>query len=61
MVDLLKVARENIEAFNAGDWSRFGDVFTSDVVADEVATGRNTKGVAQSVQNARGWEKPSQT
>ena len=56
MADLVKIARDNIEAFNAGDWSRFAEAFAPDVVANEVATGRSVQGADDSVQNARGWK-----
>ena len=56
MADLVKIATDNIEAFNAGDWGRYAEALAPDVVADEVATGRSVQGVDDSVQNARGWK-----
>lgn len=56
MADLIKIARENVEAFNAGDWDRFKASLTPDSIDDEVATGRRTQGPDQIAQNAMGWK-----
>ena len=54
--DLIRIARENIEAFNAGDWDRFKAALTPDSINDEVATGQRSQGPDQIAQNAQGWK-----
>jgi len=55
--DLIRIARENIEAFNAGDWDRFKAALTPDSINDEVATGQRSQGPDQIAQNAQGWKR----
>src|SRR5438045_1224011 len=38
------VARENVEAFNAGDWDRFRATFADECVYDEPGTQRHLEG-----------------
>ena len=50
------VARESIEAFNAGDWDRFRSLHTEDVVEDEHGTQRRIEGIDSLVESNRGWK-----
>lgn len=54
--DLIRVARENIDAFNAADWQRFKAALTADGVYDEVGTQRRIQGPDQIVEAMRGWK-----
>ena len=54
--DLIRLAREGIDAFNAGDWERFKATLTPNSIDDEVATGQRTQGPDQIAQNAQGWK-----
>ena len=56
MADLIKLARESIEAFNASDWERVRGTLTTDSVEEEVATGRRMQGPQQIIQTAQGWK-----
>jgi steroid delta-isomerase-like uncharacterized protein len=50
------VARENIEAFNAGDWGRMKATFAPDCVYDEVATQRHVEGLDAVIDANRVWK-----
>lgn len=50
------VARENVEAFNAGDWDRFRATLTADSVYDEMATQRHLEGQEAILDANRGWK-----
>jgi steroid delta-isomerase-like uncharacterized protein len=50
------VAREQVEAFNAGDWERFRATLTEDSVYDELATGRHLEGQEAVLEANRGWK-----
>jgi steroid delta-isomerase-like uncharacterized protein len=52
----IDVARENIDAFNAGDWGRFGATMSPDCVYDEPGTQRHVEGVDAVVDVNRGWK-----
>lgn len=54
--DIIKVARENIEAFNAGDWDRVKSTLTANCVYDEVGTQRRIQGADQIVDAFKGWK-----
>jgi steroid delta-isomerase-like uncharacterized protein len=54
--DLIKLARENVEAFSAGDWRRFSAPLAPDAVYNELATGRRIQGPDQIVQVTRAWK-----
>lgn len=54
--DLIQVARENIAAFEAGDWERFKATMTANPVYQEFATGRRIEGEEQIVQANQGWK-----
>ncbi len=54
--DAIKVARENIEAFNASDWERLKSTLAADSIYDEVATQRRIQGADQIVDAFKGWK-----
>jgi steroid delta-isomerase-like uncharacterized protein len=54
--DLINLARENVEAFNAGDWQRLKAAITPDVVYDEVGSQRRLQGADQFVEAYQGWK-----
>jgi len=51
----IDVARENMEAFNAGDWERFKATLGDGVVYDEHATQRHLVGDGPIVDALRSW------
>jgi steroid delta-isomerase-like uncharacterized protein len=54
--DLIQAAREEIEAFNAGDWDRLAAGVTDDTVHEEPGTGRRVEGRDALVALNRGWK-----
>jgi steroid delta-isomerase-like uncharacterized protein len=54
--DLVQAAREEIEAFNAGDWDRMAASVTDDVVHEEPATGRRVQGKDALLELNRAWK-----
>ena len=56
MADLIKLAREPVDAFNAGDWQRVKAAFLPDGVYDEVGTQRRIQGSDQIVEVWQGWK-----
>lgn len=54
--DIIRVARESVDAFNAADWNRVKATVTPDSIDDEVATGRRSKGVEEIIRNSQGWK-----
>jgi steroid delta-isomerase-like uncharacterized protein len=53
--DVLKLAREGIDAFNAGDWQRFKAPLAPDTVYYEPGTQRRVQGPEQTVQANQAW------
>ena len=53
--DLIQAAREEIEAFNEGDWDRLAAGATDDVVHEEPATGRRVQGKDALIELNRAW------
>jgi steroid delta-isomerase-like uncharacterized protein len=51
----IDVARENIGAFNAGDWERFKATLAQEPVYDELATQRHLVGPEAIVDANRAW------
>lgn len=51
----IDVARENIEAFNAGDWERFGATISPGCVYDEAGTQRRVEGLDAILDLFKGW------
>jgi steroid delta-isomerase-like uncharacterized protein len=54
--DLIALARENVEAFNAGDWDRFGATLAADTVYVEPGTQRRVEGPDAVLEVNRGWK-----
>ena len=42
--DLINAARDNVDAFNQGDWERLGAPLTPNTVYNELGTQRSLKG-----------------
>jgi steroid delta-isomerase-like uncharacterized protein len=53
--DVVKLAREEIDAFNAGDWQRFKTPLAADAIYQEPATQRRVQGPDQAVQISQAW------
>ena len=54
--DLIRLARENVEAWGDGDWQRLRAPFAPDVVYHELGTQRRLEGVEELVQDYQGWK-----
>ena len=54
--DLIKVAKEAVEAFNKEDWDRYMAVLGGSLY-NEVGTGRQLRGEARILPRAQGLEK----
>ena len=54
--DAIRIARENIEGFNAGDWRRVKATLAPDSVYDELGTQRRVQGADEVVQALQGWK-----
>jgi steroid delta-isomerase-like uncharacterized protein len=54
--DLTAVANELVEAFTAGDWSRFRSVVHPDVLYEETGTQVRTEGVEAYVRRCQEWK-----
>ena len=54
--DLIRVARESIDAFNAGDWERSKAALTGDYLYDEVGTQRRIQGADQAIKALQEWK-----
>ena len=50
------VARESVEAFNAGDFDRFRSLLADDSYEEELATQRRLEGADAQIEAARGWK-----
>jgi len=48
--EVIKTARENVEAFTAGDWQRLKAVLSSDVIYDEIGGNRRLQGADQMLE-----------
>jgi steroid delta-isomerase-like uncharacterized protein len=55
--EVLRVARENIEAFSQDDRERFRANLAPDAVYDEKATGRRVQGIDQVVEISWSWRR----
>lgn len=53
--DSIEVLRKNIEAFNEGDYKKFGDTLAKEGRYEEHATQRVTKTRDDEVNQSRGW------
>ncbi|OFW55308.1 MAG: hypothetical protein A2146_07065 [Actinobacteria bacterium RBG_16_67_10] len=54
--ELVKIAREQIDAFNSGDWELMRGKFTSDSRYDELGTERKLEGPEKIVELFKGWK-----
>ena len=54
--DVIRLARENVEAYNVGDWQRLKAPLAPDVVYHEVGSQRRLQGADQLVQAYQGWK-----
>jgi steroid delta-isomerase-like uncharacterized protein len=54
--DLVALARDNVDAFNAGDWDRFGATLAADSVYEEPGTQRRVEGPDAILDVNRGWK-----
>ena len=54
--ELIEVAREQVDAFNSGDWERVGAGLASDSRYDELGTERKVDGPEKIVELFKGWK-----
>lgn len=54
--DLIKIAREAVDAFNKSDWERTKAIMTPDYVYNEVGTGRRIQGPVEVVAALQEWK-----
>jgi steroid delta-isomerase-like uncharacterized protein len=54
--ELIRLACENVEAYNAGDWERLKASLAPDVIYDEPGTQRQLQGADQMIAAYRGWK-----
>ena len=54
--ELAKIAREQIDAFNNGDWEQLRALLTSDACYHEFATERTIEGPEQIIELFKGWK-----
>jgi steroid delta-isomerase-like uncharacterized protein len=54
--ELAKVARDQIDAFNKGDWEQTRALLTSDVSYHEFGTERKVEGPDQIIELFKGWK-----
>jgi steroid delta-isomerase-like uncharacterized protein len=53
---MIKVAREQVDAFNNGDWERLHAVLSADARYHELATQRKVEGPEKIVELFKGWK-----
>jgi len=53
---MVKLAREQIDAFNSGDWELMRGKFASDARYDELGTQRNIEGPEKIIELFKGWK-----
>ena len=53
---MVKIARDQVDAFNAGDWERLEAGLTPDSRYDELATQRKVESPEQIVELFKGWK-----
>jgi steroid delta-isomerase-like uncharacterized protein len=56
MDEVVKIAREQIDAFNAGDWERMRAGLAADFRYDEFGTQRKIEGSEKIVELFKGWK-----
>lgn len=57
MAHPIDVARDSLDAFNAGDFEKLRALHTADYVEDEFATGRRFDSLDEAMEAARGWRR----
>ncbi|MDP9237527.1 MAG: ester cyclase [Chloroflexota bacterium] len=55
--DLIKVAKELVEAFNKEDWDRYMALYGTGSLYNEVGTGRQLRGKAEILPALQSWRK----
>jgi steroid delta-isomerase-like uncharacterized protein len=50
-----RIAEQDVEAFNRGDWDLTRRVYAPDAVFDELATGRRFEGAEEMIPALQGW------
>jgi steroid delta-isomerase-like uncharacterized protein len=53
---MVKIAREQVAAFNSGDWERLRAGLAADCRYDEMGTARTSEGPEQIVELFKGWK-----
>ncbi len=54
---IVTLARENVEAYNAGDWKRLKASLAADVIYHDIGGQRRLQGADKLVENYQGWKK----
>ena len=54
--EIVKLARKQIDTFNAGDWEQLRETFASDARYDELGTQRKIEGRERIVELFKGWK-----
>ena len=54
--EMVKLARQQIDAFNSGDWELMRGTLASDARYDEVGTQRKVEGPEKIVELFKGWK-----
>ena len=54
--DLIRLACENVEAYNVGNWQRLKALLAPDVVYHEVGSQRRLQGADQLIEAYQGWK-----
>ncbi len=54
--EMVKVARDLVDAFNASDWDRYTKLLPSDSVYNELGTQRQLRGLSQIIEAMKGWK-----
>ena len=55
--DLTQVAREIVTGYSSSNWTALKNIFTPDVIYNEVGTQRRIQGADEVVQGLQGWKK----
>lgn len=56
MGDVVAIARENIDAYNAADWERYRALLAPGAIYEELATQRRL-GVDAAIEASKGWKR----
>ncbi len=54
--DLIRIARDVVDAFNVDDWERSRQPLTPNTVYNEVGTQRSLKGADEIIEALQGWK-----